>query len=90
VPHAYSTYEAKGRFSEILRKVRSGGRVVITYRGKAVAEIRPIEDQGSSMPAVLQRLEEAGVVTRAEDAAASLSPVARLPGALARFLEERE
>ena len=31
--HVYSTYEAKARFSEVIRKVRAGQRVVIAYRG---------------------------------------------------------
>ena len=35
----YSTYEAKTKFSELLRKVRQGGRVVITFHGEPVAEI---------------------------------------------------
>ena len=35
----YSTYEAKARFSEVMRKVRSGQRVRITYRGEEIAEI---------------------------------------------------
>lgn len=35
----YSTYEAKARFSEIIRKVRSGKHVRITYRGREVAEV---------------------------------------------------
>ena len=90
MPHAYSTYEAKSRFSEILRKVRAGARIVITYRGRAVAEVRPIEDQLSSLASTLQRLEDSGVVTRAEYATASPAPIARRPGAVARFLEERE
>ena len=37
----YSTYEAKARFSEILRRVREGRSVNITYHGEVVAEIRP-------------------------------------------------
>ena len=39
----YSTYEAKARFSEVLRQVRAGTTVTVTYRGEPVAEIRPIE-----------------------------------------------
>ena len=35
----YSTYEAKAKFSEIMRKVREGKHVYISYRGKEVAEI---------------------------------------------------
>ena len=38
----YSTYEAKARFSEVLRQVREGKTVTISYRGEPAAEIRPI------------------------------------------------
>ena len=38
----YSTYEAKAHFSEILRKVRSGRPVRISYRGEEIAEVRPL------------------------------------------------
>ena len=35
----YSTYEAKAKLSEILRKVRAGQKVGISYRGELVAEV---------------------------------------------------
>ena len=38
-----STYEAKARFSEVIRLVREGRTVHISYHGKPVAEIRPIQ-----------------------------------------------
>jgi len=49
VAHVYSTYEAKARFSEVIRKVRDGQRVVIAYRGEEVAEIRPLENRAASL-----------------------------------------
>ena len=36
---AYSIYEAKAKFSEVMRKGRGGQRVVVTYHGQPVAEI---------------------------------------------------
>ena len=39
----YSTYEAKARFSEVIRHVRDGKTVTVSYRGEPVAEIRPLE-----------------------------------------------
>jgi prevent-host-death family protein len=41
VAHTYSTYEAKAKFSEVMRKVRAGQRIVIAYHGEEIAEIRP-------------------------------------------------
>ena len=55
----YSTYEAKARFSEILRKVRGGESVYVTYRGKRVAEIRPLE-KSETAEEQLRKLEEHG------------------------------
>lgn len=90
MPKTYSTYEAKAKFSEILRKVRAGQRVTISYHGRAVAEIRPLGPASSSLEASLQRLEEEGVVIAAQKAPSSFKSLARKPGALKRFLESRE
>lgn len=85
----YSTYEAKARFSDILRRVREGQHVTITYRGEAVAEIRPIyrTDQDDR---VLRGLEDEGVLSRPVAPSGRLEPTTRKPGALERFLESRE
>ena len=40
----YSTYEAKARFSEIIRHVREGRTVTVSYRGEPVAEVRSIQE----------------------------------------------
>ncbi len=86
----YSTYEAKTKFSEIIRKVRSGRRVVIAFRGEHVAEVRPIGPQEQTVGARLRQLEEDGVVMKPRGNERALRPVVRKPGALARFLESRE
>jgi prevent-host-death family protein len=88
--HAYSAYEAKAKFSEVIRKVRAGQRVTIAYRGEEVAEISPIERSGKSLEKSLRRLEELGVVEGNRKPAGRLKPIAKRPGALARFLESRE
>ena len=85
----YSTYEAKARFSEVIRKVRGGKRVVVEYHGEPVAEILPIAAPPQSFDRRIAALERAGVVTRGAGRAA-YRPVARRPGALKRFLRERE
>ncbi len=84
----YSTYEAKAKFSEILRLVREGKTVYITYHGRTVAEIRPLSTrEGRSVR--LQRLRDAGVLQRSPERVGELGVVASKPGALARFLAER-
>ncbi|MDN5862752.1 MAG: type II toxin-antitoxin system prevent-host-death family antitoxin [Salinisphaera sp.] len=88
MPTTYSTYEAKARLSEILRKVRAGQTIFISHRGREVAEVRPFEPQGSAAHAV-GLLEDRGLLHGGERKA-RLAPICRRPGALARFLEERE
>ena len=86
----YSIYEAKARFSEVVRMVREGHPVTITYRGEPVAEIRPIDEPaGTSLERRLGELERQGEIVRGERRG-EMSTVSRRPGALQRFLEERE
>ncbi len=88
--HTYSTYEAKARFSEVIRKVRAGQRVVIAYRGEEIAEIRPLENRQTRLDKTIARLEERGIVSRPRRPSGGLQPLSKKPGALARFLESRE
>jgi prevent-host-death family protein len=85
----YSAYEAKAKFSEILRKVKAGQRVIISYRGQEVAEIRPIVAP-QSLEASLKQLESEGVIGPPARQEGDLKPVVKRPGALARFLASRE
>jgi prevent-host-death family protein len=84
----YSTYEAKAKFSEILRKVRAGQRVVIAYHGEEVAEIRRIDKK--SLAANLRDLEQQGILSPLVEPRRDLAPVVRKRGALARFLGSRD
>lgn len=86
----YSTYEAKAKFSEVMRKVRAGQRIVIAYRGEKIAEIRPIEGAKAGLEKSLGRLEDEGVLSRGRKPSGDLRPLAKKPGALARFLGSRE
>ncbi len=85
----YSTYEAKARFSEILRQVREGKTVYISYHGETVAEVRPLEEP-ADLRERLERLEGQGVLQRPERRKGTLGKVARRPGALERFLSDRD
>jgi prevent-host-death family protein len=86
---SYTTYEAKARFSELLKQVRDGRVITVTWHGEPVAEIRPIERR-SGTAARIQWLESQGAISEAVDPKAPLRPVAHRPGALARFLAERD
>ena len=85
----YSIYEAKARFSEVIRKVREGRVVTVSYRGEPVAEIRPIGRE-STLDERLEDLERSGSLVRSAIPRQTFRPVERRPGALSRFLAERE
>ncbi|MCY3822002.1 MAG: type II toxin-antitoxin system prevent-host-death family antitoxin [Gammaproteobacteria bacterium] len=85
----YSVYEAKARFSEVIRQVREGKTVTVSYRGEPVAEISPIKrEQMPTLEHRLDDLERQGVLVRSH-ARHALRPAKRREGALARFLEDR-
>jgi prevent-host-death family protein len=86
----YSLYEAKAKLSAIVRQVREGRRVVVTVHGRPVAEIRPLPAEAGGLAARLARLTERGVVTRRPGGAPRLRPITRRPGALDRFLRDRD
>jgi prevent-host-death family protein len=88
--HTYSTYEAKAKFSEVIRKVRAGQRIVIAYRGEEIAEIRPLENRETRLEKAIARLEDRGTISHRRQPTGDLQPLAKRPGALARFLESRE
>lgn len=85
----YTTYEAKAKFSEVLRKVRMGQRVVVTYHGEPVAEIGPVRSQSKGLEARLAALHDSGEAEPAVGNFADFKPIARRPGGLKRFLDDR-
>lgn len=87
----YSLYEAKARLSEIIRQVREHGvGVTISYHGRPVAEIRPIDaEPDDPVETRFRELLQSGVISPAR-ARVELKPVSKRPGALERFLAERD
>ncbi|HYU42454.1 MAG TPA: type II toxin-antitoxin system prevent-host-death family antitoxin [Vicinamibacteria bacterium] len=85
----YSTSEVRTKFGEVMRRVRAGERVVVTSRGKEVAEIRPIEKR-ESLDQRVQRLEASGTVVPAGGKRGPWKAIAHHPGALERFLADRD
>ena len=85
----YSARDAMTRFSEVLRKVRDGKTVTVSYRGKPVAEIRAIRESPEMIEARLDHLERQGILVRSGEPRRPMKAVVRRPGALARFLAER-
>ncbi len=85
----YSASDAKRRFSEVLRQVRDGKTVTVSYRGKPVAEIRAIRESPETMEARLDDLEQQGILVGSGEPRRPMTPMERRPGALKRFLAER-
>ena len=85
----YPTTEAKARFSEVLRQVRAGATVTVTHRGDPVAEIRPVEPPPRTIEERLDELEKRGVLVPSGEPGGPLGPVTHIPGALERFLADR-
>ena len=56
--------EANQRFSKAIKAVRAGQDVILTERGRPIAVIRPIKDEGAQETR-LQALADQGVITRA-------------------------
>lgn len=84
----YSTYEAKAKLSEILRKVEAGRTVVISRHGKAIAEVRRVP-QEVNLKRRIEELARQGALIHAPAGPREWQPIARRPGALRRFLADR-
>lgn len=92
----YSIYDAKAQLSALVRQVRESGQTfVITVHGEPVAELRPIESPrpAQTLAERVAELEAIGAISPAKR-----KPGEKLhfpigepnPGALQRFLEERD
>jgi prevent-host-death family protein len=58
-----SVRELKNRLSEYLRRVRAGERIVVTDRGRPVAELLPLSSRRTSSEQRFARLVELGEAT---------------------------
>ena len=86
---SFSLYDAKARFSEIVRMVREGASVTVTVHGEPVAEIRPVQKDKPGLTARMEELAATGVIVTAKT---PFRPriVRAKPGAVKRFLADRE
>jgi len=85
----YTAYEAKAKFSELLRHVKTGQKVRVTLRGETVAEVRPVGREEVSLTEHLSRLTKEGVLLAAKQPE-KFRALKHVPGAVAQFLDERE
>lgn len=64
MPKCVGSRELKTRLGKYLRAVRGGATLVVTDRGEAIAELRPIAPDSGDVDARLDALAALGVVTR--------------------------
>ena len=86
----YSLYEAKAKLSAIVRRVREGHTVIVTVHGEPAVEIRPVAAEVPGIDARMAQLQERGVVLDPSAPDTKLRTAARRPGALRRFLDDRD
>ena len=88
----YSIYEAKSKFSQILRLVKTSRNVTITERGVPIARIS-IYSEPKSLEMRLEEMLAQGRLIRPKILLSQTLKALKThkrPGALVRFLEERE
>jgi prevent-host-death family protein len=94
-PSSVGSRELKTRLGTYLRKVKEGATLIVTERGRPIAELRPIT-VGDGLEERLYRLAAQGLVTREIREPAGLGdfqPVALAPASpavSAALLEDRE
>lgn len=86
--NAYSIYDAKARLSELLRYVKQGRDMIITERGKPIAKLTPYREAETFADRIAE-LEASGQLRRGTGKGFFRGVVSR-PGALKRFLEDRD
>ena len=73
-----------------MRRVRDGDTIVVTFRGEPVAEIKPLEKRKLTQEEWDREMERRGVLHLAKNPNARPKLGEYVPGALARFLAERD
>ena len=98
MPREYSLYEAKAQLSALVRQVREGRTIVITVHGEPAAELRPITPSSAdqTLAGRVAELEAQGVIEPARRSPRDFASILKAagekkrPGALRRFLDERD
>lgn len=84
----YSIYETKSHLSELLRMVKQGLDFIITERGTPIAKVVVYQPEEESFEERIKSLERRGVIIPARGHG-PIKPGEKKPGALARFLKDR-
>jgi prevent-host-death family protein len=88
---AIGSRELKTRLGTYLRQVQKGKTLIVTERGRAVAELKPITVEGDGEESCLNELVALGVLSRKSKAPlAPFKPVASGKPLSAAVIENRE
>ena len=79
MPYAVGVREAKAKFSSLLARVRGGGAVTITDRGRPVAQLVPLPTSARSLEERLHTMEEQGFLAAVPPACGPLPPLVSVP-----------
>lgn len=93
----YTMDEVRDNLSEILEAVSAGESITIIDGDVPVAEIRPLPEErrkpypknDDKLEQHLEEMRRRGVLQRGYGPRGDFKPIARVPGALERFLKER-
>lgn len=90
----YSIYEARAKFSELVRTVLATGSALITQRGKPVIRVIPYQASPADFEERLTHLAQVGKARLATSHFCDLLDATKglqvKPGAVQRFLKERD
>jgi len=93
-PKSVGSRELKTRLGTYLRLVKEGSTLIVTERGRPVAELRPLEHRDDALEHRLYELAAAGVIGSEVAERKPLEPFepirARGPSASAAVIEDRE
>ena len=86
----YTTYEARAKFLEVLRQVREGEVVTVSYHGEPVAEIGLPARRKQTQEERDRELERMGALQGPKVKRIPYMEGENIPGALELFLAERD
>lgn len=91
-PKMVGSRELKTRLGTYLARVRAGETILVTDRGKPVAELRPVEAAEDPQEEALRRMEAEGLITRGKHTRrlTPFEPIKLPPGVSASDLIVRE
>ena len=86
----YGIYEVKANLSKIIRHIQKQHLAIeITDRGRPVAMLSPLVEEEKSLDQRMTEFVNEGVITFGSDSN-HLQTLKKVPGALARFLMDRD